>query len=161
MTAPITSDYLLRMAERVEQNGRDFYRLAADAVPDPTVGQVFAWLADMEDGHMKTFAAMRERLGGQAGGPAEPDEQTADYVRALLRGKFFDADADPADWFAGGESPRDLILTAVGLEKETIAFYEALRRVLAGDEDATEALDGVLREEMRHVADLSARLGEM
>ena len=51
-----------------------------------------------------------------------------------------------------------MLLTAIGFEKETIVFYECVRRVVAGTRDA-EALEAIIREEMGHISRLAGALG--
>ena len=86
------ADYVLQMAERIEQNGRGFYLLAADRARDASARQMMLWLAEAESQHEQTFAKMREDLA-QSDSPAawiQPDDQTVQYVEALTAGRFFD-----------------------------------------------------------------------
>jgi rubrerythrin len=157
MDATINADYLLRMAERVERNGADFYQMAATYVQETAAAQLLLQLAAMEARHEQIFAAMRSRLeDGQQNLELDPRSETAMYLKGLLAGKFFDIRTGPGDYLRGSDSVRDILLTAIGLEKETIAFYEGVKRVLR-PEDAP-AVEAVLREEMRHVSQLAGAL---
>jgi len=162
VNASIHADYLLQMAQRIEQNGRDFYVLAANAAAAAGARQVLLQLADMEADHIKTFTAMRLRLAGrpEPPPPIDPNGETAVYIRALLAGSFFDPQTRPGDYLRGKESRQDILLTAIGLEKETILFYEAVRPVLADREDE-EAMENIIREERRHISRLAGLLGSL
>ena len=159
MSTPITADYVFQMAERIEQNGRQFYLLAAEAMPRAGAREMLLQLADMEAQHEKTFAAMRGRLAveGEPAGPIDPAGETAGYLRALWAGRFFDPQATPADYLKGNESHQEVLLTAIGFEKETIVFYQALKGLLT-DGEARETLEGIIREELSHLARLAASL---
>ncbi len=160
MDAPITADYVLAMAERIEHNGQQFYLMAAERLEDPGRRQLLLELADMEARHRETFSEMRQRLAAGAAGETEidPDGDTAAYLRTLLDGTFFDVEVTPADYLRGDESRQAILQTAIGLEKETVVFYEGVRRVLSGKQDEA-ALEAILREEMGHISALAGALG--
>lgn len=160
MDAPITADYAFQMAERIEWNGQQFYLQAAQTTPDADARQVLLWLADREAEHKETFATLRQRLAERAGNvvAAEPDSETADYIRALLAGTFFDAGVNVEEYLAPDDSRQNILLTAMGLEKETIIFYEAVKRIVV-DQDTRQTLDDIVREETRHFAKLAGLLG--
>ena len=159
-SSPITADYLFQMAERIEQNGRQFYLLAAEVVPRDAVREMLLQLAGMEADHEKTFSAMRGRLSRQpeAAPPIDPAAETVGYIRALLAGKFFDPQVSPAAYLKGNESYQEVLLTAIGIQKETIVFYEGVRQAVAGSPDA-EALEAIIREEMEHITKLAGAVG--
>jgi rubrerythrin len=153
MDTPINADYVLQMAERIERNGADFYRMAAAHVRKAETAQLLLQLAGMEAQHEQTFAQMRHRLAAQQGSlELDPESETSRYLKGLLAGKFFDVRTGPADYLRDGDSPQKVLLTAIGLEKETIVFYEGVKRVVR-DEDKP-VVETVLREEMGHLSQL-------
>jgi rubrerythrin len=155
MDTPITADYAFQIAERIEQNGQIFYVQAAEAMTDLGHRHVLVMLAEKEADHKATFTALRERLARQgpvAPSPEPPPEAVA-YIRSLLTGKAFDPSVNPADYFTEDSSRQDILLTAIGMEKETILFYEALKEIVP-DPAARQALDEIIRDERRHVSEL-------
>jgi rubrerythrin len=149
----INADYLLQMAERIEHNGADFYRMAAAYVRNDRTAQMLLRLADMEAHHEQIFAKMRQELAAQPNSPElDPKSETATYLKELLAGKFFDIRTTPADLLRAKDSPQDILLTAIGLEKETIIFYEGVKCVVRPQDQP--AVEAVLREEMGHVTQL-------
>jgi len=157
----IDADYLLQMAERIEQNSRDFYALAA-ADASTSARQVLLQLAEIEAGHFDTFAAMRNRLPkrSEPTPPIDPHGETGAYIRALLAGTFFDPKTSPANYLRGNESRQEILLTAIGLEKETVLFYEAVKPFLAAEADE-QVLEEVICEERRHISTLAGLLGPL
>jgi rubrerythrin len=157
MGTPINADYLLRMAERIEHNGVDFYRMAASYVQDIAVSQLLLQLATMEARHERLFADMRSRLAaGQRSLELDPQSETSAYLTSLLEGKFFDIRIQPSDYLRPNDSLRDVLLTAIGLEKQTVAFYEAVKPVMS--EQDRPVVGTVLREEMDHISRLTKAL---
>ena len=153
MDTQINADYVLQMAERIEHNGADFYRMAAGYVRSTGTAQLLLQLAAAEAQHEQTFAAMRHRLAGQQGSPElDPKSDTWTYLKGLLGGKFFDVHTSPADLLRDKDSPQDILLTAIGLEKETVVFYEGVKSVVR--EEDRSVVEAVLREEMGHIAQL-------
>lgn len=160
MKESLDADYVLQMAQRVEQNGQDFYLIAARRIGDPTACQLLMALADREGSHAQTFGAIRKRLAA-ARPPREAstdvDGPLGRYVHGLYAGKFFDPAVGPEQYFRGNESPQDIVMTAIGQEKESILFYEGLKQVLASDDDLA-AVDRIIREETQHISDLAGLL---
>ncbi|MHC5076741.1 MAG: ferritin family protein, partial [Planctomycetota bacterium] len=58
---PITfnADEIFEMAIEIEQNGAKFYREAAQNAAEEDTKKMLLEMAAMEDGHIKTFEAMR------------------------------------------------------------------------------------------------------
>jgi len=158
MDEPITADGALQIAEQIELKGQRFYTLAADMIADARARQPLLLLAGMEAEHAKSFAATRERLSTQPAADIDPNGETANYLRALLADRFFDPQVSPRDYLGGGESPQQILMTAIGMEKETIVFYEGLKQIVAAKEDA-QAVSAIITEETRHISRLAGMLG--
>lgn len=156
MTEEITGDYVLQMAERIERNGADFYRLAAQRAPGAAIAMLHA-LGAQEAQHEKDFHEMRGRLALAKSPPIDMQGEASNFIRGLAEGKFFNATADPAAFFTGKESFRDILWRAIGLEKESIVFYEAIKAVLAGKKDL-EVVDLIIHAELGHIEKLVEQL---
>jgi hypothetical protein len=63
------ADEILQIAERIENNGALFYRLAADQCANARERELFLGLAISEDGHKETFAGMRKELSEEESAP--------------------------------------------------------------------------------------------
>jgi rubrerythrin len=69
----------------------------------------------------------------------------------------FNLRADPAEKLGGIQTPQDLLKMAMGVERDSIAFYVGLKgsvSAIAG-KDKVEA---IIREEMGHIAILNEKL---
>ena len=149
-------DEVFEMAEQIERNGAAFYRAAADKLPE--LRNVLLDLATMEDEHETTFAAMRAELSGlQAQGLFDPDSEAQMYLRVLADGKVFDTKADPVEQLAGRQSPQDVLEMAIGLEKDSVAFYVGLKEAVSG-QSGKDKIDDIIKQEIGHIATLKERL---
>jgi rubrerythrin len=158
LSTAIGIDYIFDMAERIERNGRDFYLTAARIATDASARDMLTNLGEMEARHESTFAAMRARVVGAGEVTSlDPQSDIVIYLKSLVRGRFFDISADPGSYFAGGESLKDILLTAIGLEKETIAFYVGLKEVVPTEQDEL-IVENIIREEMGHISTLGRQL---
>ncbi len=159
MAIYFNADEILQMAERIERNGMRFYRRAAEGA-SKAVGKILLGLADREAEHEKIFAAMRAGLSDQERKAPVPDPegQSADYLQAWADGQVFDVRVDPTEKLTGKETIQEVLLTAIGLEKDSIVFYLGMKEAVPGKQGRA-AVDKILKEEMSHMATLSRELG--
>ena len=157
MPMPFNADEVFEMAEQIERNGAKFYRAAAEKFPE--VSQLLLELADMEDNHEKTFAAMRAELSGTEAEPPvfDPDDQAQLYLQAMADEHIFNLKSDPANKLGNLETPDEVLKTAMGLERDSIAFYAGLKESVSrrAGKDKVEA---IIKEEINHIAILSTKM---
>jgi rubrerythrin len=144
----LTADYVLQLAEQVERNGQKYYFAAAQIFPGGR--GIFLDLAQVELEHEKAFADMRARLSLKPAPPIDPEGSLAHYILNLAAGTFFELGADPAGVFHQSDSPKDIVWAAVGLEKETILFYEGVERILPDPGDR-KTVDSIIAAEVSHI----------
>ena len=161
-----TADDVFEIAVQIERNGGAFYRRAAELSADADAKVMLADLAVMEDGHVTVFTAMREKLHKEnpewlsRAFAASSDDDPALYLQAAAKGRVFDFESEPAAQLTASHSLKDVLSIAVGLEKESVVFYVGIRDVVP-DNRGKEQMDGIIREEMGHIALLSNRLKEL
>ena len=78
-------------------------------------------------------------------------------MRVMADGNVFDTKADPAELVAAGSTPQEVLMTAIGLEKDSVVFYVGLKHSVSSKagKDKVEALIG---QEIGHIATLSLEL---
>ena len=157
MVMPFNADEVFEMAEQIERNGAKFYHAAAEKFPE--LRQVLSDLAAMEDEHEKTFAAMRAELSGTEIKPPvfDPDGQAQMYLRAMADEHVVNVKTDPVEQLAGKETPEEVLKMAIGLEKDSIAFYVGLKEAVSR-KAGKDKVEGIIKEEMGHIATLSQKL---
>ena len=148
---------IFEMAEQIERNGAKFYRAAARKFSN--VKEILLDLAFMEDEHLKTFTAMRTELSGTEVTPPvfDPDGQAQMYLQVMADNQVFDVKTDPAELLAEQKTVQDVLKMAIGLEKDSIAFYVGLRESVS-DRAGKDKIEAIIKEEFAHIATLSEKL---
>jgi len=146
-------DDVLDQAIQMENNGAEFYELAASSAAKTAPRLLLKGLAAMEREHKAAFMAMKKRLSG--GADTQADEDVSSFLAAWLKGEVSESDTKAASEVARSGTFADVLGVAVQMEKDSVAFYSGLRRYIADDE-AEKVLDRIIKEELRHVADLDS-----
>jgi rubrerythrin len=147
---------IFTMAQEIERNGAQFYRNASQQAAFADMRGLLLELAAMEDEHEKTFAAMQQGLSAQQGQVAPQDEEAALYLRAWADGHVFDPKADLAHQVTGKETREEVLRIAIGLEKDSIAFYVGIREAIP-EGWGKDKINGIIKEEMSHIRLLGER----
>ena len=158
MAMIFNADEVLQMAVTIEQNGAAFYRKAAGIKEDDASTDFLVELAEMEDGHEKTFEAMRGNLTDdeKGGNVYDPYDEGALYLEAMADTHGGEGDASAAEKLTGNESLEDILGIAIGLEKESILFYLGLKEMVP-EHLGKDKLDKIISEEKDHVATLAKK----
>jgi rubrerythrin len=148
-------DEVFTMAEQIERNGARFYRAAA--TNNPRAKDLLLHLAEMEDSHLAAFEQMHKdfSVGEAETGAFDPEGEAAAYLSSLADAEVFDVGKDPLATLTGRESDLEIIRIAIGLEKDSIAYYVGMRELALGQADK-ERIDLIIKEEMQHVTLLRA-----
>ncbi len=159
MGVQFSADEVFEMAEQIERNGARFYRKAADGSAGETAREMLLSLAAMEDDHEKTFSAMRTELLAPERKPMvfDPEGETQMYLDAMADGYVFDVRTDPSERLSGAEPIEDVLKIAIGLEKESVVFYEGMKQMVPDDAGKGQ-LEHIIKEELGHIALLSREL---
>jgi len=162
MSINFNANEILEMAEGMEVNGAAFYRKAAEGAGDDDTRRQLEELATMEDGHLATFTAVRESLSlDEKAEPVwDPEGLAAGYLRAFVDGHVFDVKADPSKALTGRESPEEIFRVAIGLERDSIAFYLGLKE-LVPESLGRDKVEGIIKEEMGHIRLLSGKVAAL
>jgi rubrerythrin len=147
------ADEIFEIAEQIERNGAKFYRTAAGNAKGE-VRELFIRLAEMEDDHVRIFAAMRADLAVGEISPTtfDADNQAVLYLQAMADGKIFDLKAEPS----GEGAIEDVLDAAILREKDAVVFYESMKSIVPSAA-GKERLAGIVQEEIGHVVDLTGQ----
>ena len=160
MSMPFNADEVFEMAEQIERNGGKFYRAAAKKFPE--VSKLLLNLAAMEEEHLKTFSNMRAELSGtELEEPVfDPDGQAQMYLRVMADVHVFDVKADPAEKLTNKDTPEEVLKIAIGLERDSIAFYIGLKEAVSSKAGKNKVED-IIKEEMGHIVILNQKLQDL
>lgn len=162
MAISFSADEIFEMAEQIERNGAKFYRKAAEGIDDADQSRKLIDLAEMEDGHVKVFAAMRAELteADRLSMVSDPYDESALYLQAIADGHVFDISVDPSTLLTGSETMEEILRTAIGLEKDSIVFYIGIRESVP-ERLGKDKLNHIIAEEVSHISQLSAELAAL
>jgi rubrerythrin len=157
MGMPFNADEVFEMAEQIERNGAKFYRDAAEKFTQ--VNKLFLDLAEMEVKHEKTFAEMRKELSGTQAEPLvfDPDGEAQMYLQVMADDNVFDPNADLDEKLAGKDTPEAVLNMAIGLERDSIAFYVGLKQAVP-QRAGKDKVEDIIKEEVSHIAILKKQL---
>ncbi len=147
---------VLTMAEQIERNGAAFYREAAGRVDDAAAKELLLGFAAMEDDHLKTFSAMKAELSQAEtkGVTFDPEGEAGLYLEALAATKVFHQKDIDTSRLEG------IFTAALVAEKDSILFYVGMKD-LVPESLGSGRVDGIIREEMRHIRILGEQLAAL
>jgi len=159
MGATFNADEIFEMAEEMERNGAKFYRKAAKNTSDDQAKQMLLDMADMEDGHLKTFKKMRERLSDREKEPTifDPNNEAVLYLQAMANFHGYEGRKSPDEELSGNETMKEILEIALNSEKESVVFYFGLKSMVpvrAGRDN----IEAIILEELMHITILLNKL---
>ncbi|MDI6448286.1 ferritin family protein [Anaerobaca lacustris] len=159
MSVTFNANEVFEMAEQIERNGAKFYREAATNTAARDMKDMFLNMAAMEDGHLKTFEAMRKELAAQEKAETvfDPYNEATLYLQTMADSKGSEGLKSPTEKLTGNESAQELLEIAIGAEKNSVLFYVGLKDLVSA-QAGRDKVEAIIREEVRHVADLRKQL---
>ncbi len=162
MSITFNADEIFEIAEQIERNGAKFYRKAAENFTDQALHDKLLGLAAMEDGHEKTFAAMRADVASceTMATSFDPDGEAALYLQSIADGKVFNITVDPSEMLVEGMTLEEILKKAIELEKESVVFYTGVLEMISG-KNGKKKVNEIIGQEMMHILDLRGQLSKL
>ncbi len=162
MSIRFSADEIFEMAEEIERNGAKFYRKAAEGAADNETRRYLLDMAAMEDGHLQTFAEMREQLSAAEREVVtfDPENEAALYLDAMADSHGTEGKKSVTEELTGDESIAEIVSIAIGAEKDSVVFYSGLRSLVT-DAAGKGKVDKIIAEELSHIASLTNKLKEL
>jgi len=161
MPSLFNADEVFEMAQEMERVGARYYRRAAQGSLEDSTTKLLLILAKMEDKHLQVFSDMREVFRAEEH-PSEmfdPDSEAAAYLREFVERRVFN-EADPEKTLTGREDARTVLKTALRMEQDSILFYTGLREMVPS-RLGQDRVQGIIKEEMKHMAMISRELAAL
>lgn len=142
---------VFQFAIRIEENGEKFYRQMIQKFEEPTVKELFSFLADEEIKHKKIYEEMVSKIEKYEPFETFPGEYFA-YLRAYAdniiytQKKFDEETANIKDINAA-------IDYAINAELDSVLYYQEIKNLIP--ENQRKTIDGIIEEERRHFVKLS------
>jgi rubrerythrin len=150
-----SANEIVQLALQIEREGQAFYEQALKLANSPEAKELFRYLGAEEVNHADSFRQIAQNVSVDS---SEYEEEEAfAYMRALIAGRIF---TDPKEAFGRAEqgNQQALVKHAMGFEKETILFFQALRDVVRQQD--RQLVDRMIAEEKEHVQRLAGMLAQ-
>jgi rubrerythrin len=148
----MTVHNIVNFAIRLEENGEQFYREAAERITNKPVKELFERLAKEEAVHRRTF----ERLASGLGEYRPPETYEGEYLAYLkdfIDGKAVFKDHPDIAQLAKTSSIAGAFDFAIQREMDSILYYQEIKKFVGARH--IEAIDLIVDEERMHFALLS------
>lgn len=150
--AVLDANDIVEVAVRIEENGADFYRHAAQLATTEEIKTLFWQLAAQEVAHQKTFAIILAGMD-QNTPPEGYDGEYAAYLRSYVDNRLvFTPEAFDAE-LAKLSDEASALDFAIQRELDSIHYYREMRELLP--EDRRGAIEEIIAEEKDHFMRLS------
>ncbi|HEC79467.1 MAG TPA: hypothetical protein ENI34_10080 [candidate division WOR-3 bacterium] len=145
------AEEVFQFAVRIEENGENFYRKAAEKVPDEKTSTLFKSLADEEVKHKEIFQDMASKIEKYEPFENYPGEYF-EYLRAYADNIIFD-DKKLAEKINSITGPVDAINFAIDTELASILYYHDIKKLVPAEKH--DLIDRIIEEERRHFTRLT------
>ena len=143
---------VIRIAQRNEELGKEFYEAFAKAARNPKVKEFFETMAEQEEQHIRDFAELEKLVADEwTPGPYDESEALA-YIRALADSKMAQPMRELAQRAEQVEDLREAIDLAIEFEKQTVLFLKEFLDFTKGK--SRRVVRKVLSEERKHILQL-------
>lgn len=146
---------LLKMAQKIEQEGESFYIGAAERANDDKIKEMFLKLAREERFHGEYFGKLYEEALEKSSISDEYllDEHTSAYISAISSSAVFNKEGIMAEMLGRVETAKEAIIMGIQAEKDSILFYSKLYENTRM-ESAKDNLKKLITEEEGHLNEL-------
>jgi rubrerythrin len=143
---------IVELGIEIEKNGRDFYNSFSAPSVDPKIQELFKFLAGEEEKHIDVFKKILASLASYGSPEPSPGDYLA-YMRALASEQVFTQKDKGKEIAAGVRSQKEALDLAIGFEKDSIIFYEGLKKSVPENEHKT--VEQLIAQEQGHLRQLT------
>ena len=149
-----TADHVFAMAVRIEENGKAFYEGAASGSQNESVKILFQELAQMEQGHIELFKALRSSLAPSISDIVwDPQGLAESYLQAAADTHVFSKES-ALNRLKGVDTQEKALDIALMFEKDSLAFFLGMKSILQDPKGRGE-IDQLIEQEQSHIRMLS------
>ena len=162
MAITFNADEIFDIAVQIEENASGFYSEASKITKDDETKKMLSEFSTMEAGHAHEFADMRQELSQADKEPMtfDPDEEAALYLKSFSEAHGWEGRSAKGIKLSGNETREEILKSALGAEKDSVAFYVGIKDVVFG-KSGKEKVEKIIKEEMKHITGISSMLAAM
>ena len=151
-----SANEIMQLAVQIEKNGVRLYSEASKLTEDSDSRRLFMQLAREEEQHIRDFKEIAEQLGVDPS-PYD-DELSRMYLNSLVESSVFSEPDEVLQRVKEGEPIKEIIIFALGAEKESILFYYTMLDQLERNKGLVKK---IIRQEKEHIVKLNEILAKI
>jgi len=144
---------IVGLAIKIEENGEEFYTRLASGMKNLQIKETFEFLAGEERKHRSSFREIQQRLGEFKPIYESYPGEYLNYVEALAEENIFTKERAGQLLAKKFKTPTTALDTAIGLEKDSILFYNEMKNFVAEPEH--KPINEIISQEKEHLRKLS------
>jgi rubrerythrin len=144
---------VIEMAVSTERSGQAFYQTASKLAKENNLKELFRYLAEEEEKHLKTFQGLYNLLKEKPEITPYNWEEAKLYLEALVDSKFFAGPDTAINLAKKAKDELEVIYAAIEFEKDTLLFFYQILEMIKSREQ--ELVKKIIEEEKRHIQRLS------
>ena len=143
---------IVQIGIQIEKNGKDFYNTVLTQSNNQKAKDIFKYLAAEEEKHITAFQRILDSVEQYEPPEAYPGEYFS-YMNALAGEHIFTQENKGGEIAKNTKSDQEAISLAIGFEKDSIIFYEGMKKVVPQTQH--KLIDGLIAQEQEHLRKLS------
>jgi rubrerythrin len=120
---------VVQIGIQIEKNVRDFYSTLTKQSKNPKAVELFNYLAKEEEKHIKAFQGILEKTDKYEASGLDADEYYA-YMNSLASEYVFTQKNKGEAIAKTVKTDKEAMNTGIGFEKDSIVFYEGIKRTV-------------------------------
>jgi len=144
---------VIEMGIQIKNDGKDFYVKIAESSRANKVKDIFRWLAEQQDRHIKAFEDILASVEKCVPYEAYPGEYSA-YLGVLVGDHTLGKEKKPKKFAQKVKDNAEAIDLAIDFEKDSVLFYHEMKNVVR--EKERMIIDELIKHEQEHIRRLSA-----
>ena len=142
---------VVEMGIEIEKNGKDFYETLTKQSKNDKAKEIFQFLAGEEAKHIADFKKILDAVHKYEPPESYPGEYFA-YMKALASTHVFTQKGKGVEAAKKAAGDKDAIVAGIGFEKDSIVFYDGMKRVVPASNLKT--IDELIAQERAHLLKL-------
>ena len=142
---------IVELAIEIEKNGKMFYEEFSKKLKEKNAKEFFLYMSKEEAEHEKKFKEILSSVMKHEPCEAYNQDYFA-YFNAIARDYMFNNTEELNERFSSIALEKDAINFSIGIEKDSILLYEAMKKVLTNKDKAL--IDEIISQEKEHVLKL-------
>lgn len=153
MTIFFSMREVIEMAIATERSGQAFYQNASKLARENSLKELFQYLAEEEEKHLKIFQNFYNTLKEKPEITPYNWEEAKLYLEALVDSEFFASPDKAINLAKKAKDELEVIYAAIEFEKDTLLFFYQILEMIKSQEQ--ELVKKIIEQEKKHIQRLS------